>query len=111
MRNSSRDPPGPSGSANAKFIEVLRGIVAQSHSRFGGLEVQFVPTADSNASSQALADRKVDLAIVPTDIGKSPDWPVVAILRQNVMALIVPAPPPAPSAAPAPPAAAAPAAP
>jgi len=91
---------GPTGSANAKFVEVLRGLVAESHSRFSRLEVRLVPTVDADASSQALVDRKADLAIVPTHVGKSPDWPVVAILRQNVMALIVPAP----AAAPAPPA-------
>jgi hypothetical protein len=34
-----------------------------------------------------------DLAILPSTIGNSPDWPVVVILRQNVMALIVPARP------------------
>src|SRR4029077_8218068 len=32
-------------------------------------------------------------------VGKSPDWPVVAILRQNVIALIVPAPAPTPTPA------------
>jgi len=103
---------GPAGSANAKFVEVLSGVVAQSHVRFSRLEVRLVPTVNANASSRALIDRKADLAVVPTDVGQSPDWPVVAILRQNVMALIVPAPlaaaaapasasAPAPAAAPA----------
>ena len=99
---------GPAGSANAKFVEVLSGILAQNTNRLDRLELQLVPTDGANASSQALADRKADLAIVPTEVGKSPGWPVVAILRQNVMALIVPAPA-APAAAPAPPAAATPA--
>jgi len=94
---------GPAGSANAKFVEVLSGLLAQSHDRLGRLEVRLVATVGADASSQALADHKADLAIVPTSVGKSPDWPVVAILRQNVMALIVPAPP-APAATPAPPA-------
>jgi NMT1-like family len=49
-----------------------------------------------------LSSRRADLAIVPTTVGKSPDWPVIAILRQNVIALIVPAPPPAPPPAAAP---------
>jgi len=100
---------GPAGSANAKFVAVLSGILAQNTNRLDRLELQLVPTDGASASSQALADRKADLAIVPPDIGKSPGWPVVAILRQNVMALIVPAPPPAPAAAPAPPAATTPA--
>ena len=34
--------------------------------------------------------------MLPTTVGRSADWPVVAILRQNVMAFILPAPPPPP---------------
>lgn len=91
---------GPAGSANAKFVEVLSGLVAQNHDRLGRLELRLVPTVGADASSEALVDGKADLAVVPTNVGKSPDWPVVAILRQNVMALIVPAPS-TPAAAPA----------
>jgi TRAP-type uncharacterized transport system substrate-binding protein len=87
---------GPDGSANAKIVQVLKKTVAQSHDR---ISLQLVPTDGPSASSQALADGKADLAIVPTTVGKSPDWPVVAILRQNVIALIVPTPPPPPPAA------------
>ena len=35
---------------------------------------------------------QADLAILPSNLDDSLNWPVVAILRQNVMALIVPAP-------------------
>ena len=34
---------------------------------------------------------QADLAILPSNLVDSLNWPVVAILRQNVMALIVPA--------------------
>jgi TRAP-type uncharacterized transport system substrate-binding protein len=98
---------GPADGANAKIVAILAKIVAQSHDR---LELKLIPTDGAAASSQALADNKADLAIVPTTVGKSPNWPVVAILRQNVMALIVPAPPPQPEAAPPAPAPSAPAA-
>jgi TRAP-type uncharacterized transport system substrate-binding protein len=81
---------GPPGSANAKLVDVLGKVIAQNHGR---LQLQFVPTDGAAASAQALAKNQADLAIVPTTVGKSPDWPVVAILRQNVMAFIVPAPP------------------
>jgi TRAP-type uncharacterized transport system substrate-binding protein len=102
---------GPAGSANEQIVQVLAKTVAQSHDR---LALRLVPTDGPNASLQALAVGKADLAVLPTTVGKSPDWPVVAILRQNVMAFIVPAPPPPPpapaatAAAPAAPPAAAP---
>jgi TRAP-type uncharacterized transport system substrate-binding protein len=90
------------GPGSAKIVEVLANTLAKSHDR---LQLQVVTTDSANASAQALNSGNADLAIVPTTIGKSPDWPVVAILRQNVIALIVPAP--APAATPAPAAAAA----
>ena len=91
---------GPNGT---KIVQVLASALAKSHDR---LQLQVVTTDSANASAQALSNGSADLAIVPTTVGKSPDWPVVAILRQNVIALIVPAPAPTPRssrrAAPAP---------
>jgi len=87
------------GPGSAKIVQVLANTLAKSHDR---LQLQVVTTDSANASAQALNGGSADLAIVPTTIGKSPDWPVVAILRQNVIALIVPAPTPAPAAAAAP---------
>jgi TRAP-type uncharacterized transport system substrate-binding protein len=84
---------GPDG---AKIVQVLAGIVAKSHDR---LQLQVVTTDSAIASEQALSNRSADLAIVPSTVGKSPNWPVVAILRQNVIALIVPAPAPTPTPA------------
>jgi TRAP-type uncharacterized transport system substrate-binding protein len=86
------------GPGSAKIVEVLANTLAKSHDR---LQLQVVSTDSANASAQALNSGNADLAIVPTTIGKSPDWPVVAILRQNVIALIVPAPAPTPVTAPA----------
>jgi TRAP-type uncharacterized transport system substrate-binding protein len=92
---------GPDG---VKIVQVLAATLAKSHDR---LQLQVVTTDSANASAQALSNGSADLAIVPTTVGKSPNWPVVAILRQNVIAMIVPAPGPTPT--PAPGAAAAPA--
>jgi TRAP-type uncharacterized transport system substrate-binding protein len=92
------------GPGSAKIVQVLANSLGKSHDR---LQLEVVTTDSANASAQALSDGSADLAIIPTIVGKSPDWPVVAILRQNVIALIVPAP--APTATPAPAAAAAPA--
>jgi TRAP-type uncharacterized transport system substrate-binding protein len=86
---------GPNG---AKIVQVLANTLAKSHDR---LQLQVVATDSASAGEEALRNGSADLAIVPSTIGKSPDWPVVAILRQNVMALIVPAPAAAPTPAPA----------
>jgi TRAP-type uncharacterized transport system substrate-binding protein len=94
------------GPGSAKIVQVLANTLARSHDR---LQLQVVTTDSANASAQALSNGSADLAIIPTTVGKSPDWPVVAILRQNVIALIVPAPAPAPTPAPAAAAASAPA--
>src|ERR1700731_3468550 len=94
---------GPNGT---KIVQVLASTLAKSHDR---LQLQVVITDSAIASAQALSNGSADLAIVPTTVGKSPNWPVVAILRQNVIALIVPAPAPTPTPAPAAAAASAPA--
>ena len=86
---------GPDG---AKIVQVLANTLAKSHDQ---LQLQVVATDSASAGEEALRNGSADLAIVPSTIGKSPDWPVVAILRQNVIALIVPAPAPAPTPAPA----------
>jgi TRAP-type uncharacterized transport system substrate-binding protein len=86
---------GPDG---AKIVQVLAKTLAKSHDQ---LQLQVVATDSASAGEEALRNGSADLAIVPSTIGKSPDWPVVAILRQNVIALIVPAPAPAPTPAPA----------
>ena len=61
------------------------------------VQLHLVATDGPKASAAAIANGEADLAVLPSTLGNSPDWPVVAILRQNVMALIVPTqPPPAP---------------
>jgi TRAP-type uncharacterized transport system substrate-binding protein len=80
---------GPDGGSNAKLVELIEQKVTKAHDR---MRLQLVKTTGSEQSAHAIAARQADLAILPGTIGKSPDWPVVAILRQNVMALIVPAP-------------------
>jgi TRAP-type uncharacterized transport system substrate-binding protein len=93
---------GPPGSADVKFVEMLSRKFATEHDR---VRVHLVPTEGPKASAAAIANGEADLAVLPSTLGDSPDWPVVAILRQNVMALIVPTqpPPPAPKKEAAPP--------
>ncbi len=80
---------GPADSASVKFVQTLAQKLVTDRDR---LEVQFVATSGPKDSAQAMTDGRADLAVLPSTIGNSPDWPVVAILRQNVMTLIVPAP-------------------
>lgn len=83
---------GPPGSADVKFVEMLSHKFAVEHDK---VQLHLVATEGPKASAAAIAGGDADLAVLPSTLGDSPDWPVVAILRQNVMALIVPAPPPA----------------
>ncbi len=73
--------------ADGKFVEVLSAELGKKHRN---LRLQLVPTPNAKDIAEALAKRQVDLAILPSTADDSLNWPVVAILRQNVMALIVP---------------------
>jgi TRAP transporter TAXI family solute receptor len=77
------------GPADAKFVEALSGQIAQSRHN---LHLKFVAAAGPQEVVDDMKNGKVDLAILPSPANESMKWPVVAILRQNVMALIVPAP-------------------
>ncbi len=80
---------GPAGSADAQFVQVLADKIIKERDR---IDFKLVPTSGPKDSAQALTDGRADFAVVPSTIGGTPDWPVVAILRQDVMALIVPPP-------------------
>src|SRR5262249_56961535 len=55
------------------------------------LHLKIVPTTSPQATAEAMSKGEADLAVLPSQLDNARDWPVVAILRQNVMALIVPA--------------------
>ena len=77
------------GPPDSKFVQALSAQVAKSHHN---LHLQFVSVNGTTAMAEAMAKGQVDLAVLPSTADNSLDWPVVAILRQNVMVLIVPAP-------------------
>jgi TRAP-type uncharacterized transport system substrate-binding protein len=81
---------GPTGGTDAKFVQLLAQKFASDHDR---IRLHLVSTAGPKESAEAIANGSADLAILPSTIGNSLDWPVIASVRQNVMALIVPAPP------------------
>ena len=80
---------GPAGGVDAQLVE----FPAKKFAHDGAtIKLELVATSGPAQSTQAIADRSADLTILPASVGASADWPVVAILRQNVMAFIVPAP-------------------
>jgi TRAP transporter TAXI family solute receptor len=74
---------------DAKFVEALSDQIAQSRQN---LHLKLVAAAGPQEIADDMKNGKVDLAILPSPADESMKWPVVAILRQNVIALIVPAP-------------------
>jgi TRAP transporter TAXI family solute receptor len=73
---------------DAKFVGALSEQLAQG--RHPNLHLKLVPVAGPQGAVDAIKNGKADFAILPSPADKSLNWPVVAILRQNVMALIVP---------------------
>ena len=76
------------GPLDARFVHALSNQLAADH-RY--LHLQIVPTTSPQATAEAMSKGEADLAILPSQLDNARDWPVVTILRQNVMALIVPA--------------------
>jgi len=74
---------------DTRFVQVLSDQIAAEHR---DLHLQLVPTAGAQGTAEAVSKGQADLAVLPSNLDDSLNWPVVAILRQNVMALIVPAP-------------------
>jgi TRAP transporter TAXI family solute receptor len=77
------------GPLDAKFVEALSDAVAKGHHN---IHLQLVPTLGAKDTVEALSKGQAELAVLPSRADDSFNWPVVAILRENVMVLIVPAP-------------------
>ncbi len=78
---------GPAGSASDKIVHVLIDRFAADKDK---IRLQLVSTGGPKESADAMSKGTADLAVLPSTVGNSPSWPVVAIMRQNVMALMVP---------------------
>ena len=76
------------GPPDAKLITALSQQVAQDHRT---LHLKYVAASSPQEAANAIKDGKADFAILPSTVDNTLKAPVVAILRQNVMALIVPA--------------------
>src|ERR1041385_6699718 len=76
------------GPLDAGFVRALSNQLATDHRN---LHLQIVPTTSPQATAEAMSKGEADLAVLPSQLDNARDWPVVTILRQNVMALIIPA--------------------
>src|SRR5262249_55261572 len=78
---------GPGGSDDVKVVQTLTQAFAQTH---GYVRLRPVQTDGASASAGALADGKVDLAIIRGDLDVPKNAQAVATLRKNVVVLWVP---------------------
>jgi TRAP-type uncharacterized transport system substrate-binding protein len=76
------------GPRDVRFVQALTDQIAKQHR---DIQLRLVATASAKDSAEAMSKGQADLAILPSNLIDSLNWPVVGILRQNVMALIVPA--------------------
>ena len=80
---------GPKGSRDVEFVEKL---AEKFRSERAPIRIQPVITPGAVAPSDIHGKAPFDLAVVRGNLDMSTDWLVVAILRQDVVTLIVPAP-------------------
>jgi TRAP transporter TAXI family solute receptor len=78
---------GPMGSDGQKFFAAFVRTVADAHPR---VRLKIVPTADSEASEKALVAGEADLAVVRSDMLTSTVAQTIAILRRDVVGLVIP---------------------
>jgi TRAP transporter TAXI family solute receptor len=74
---------------DAKFVTALSEQIAAGRHN---LHLKYVAASGTREAADLVNGGKADLAILPSPADNALKAPVVAILRQNVMALIVPAP-------------------
>jgi TRAP transporter TAXI family solute receptor len=79
---------GPANSDDVKVVQALTQAFSQTHNH---IRLRPVQTDSATASAQALADGKVDLAIIRGDLDVPKNAQAVATLRKNVAVLWVPA--------------------
>jgi TRAP transporter TAXI family solute receptor len=84
---SLRIAVGPASSDDLKVVQALTQAFTQSHSH---IRLRPIQTDGASASAQALADGKVDLAVIRGDLDVPKNAQAVATLRKNVAVLWVP---------------------
>jgi TRAP transporter TAXI family solute receptor len=80
---------GPVGSDDVRVVQTLTQAFTQTH---GYVRLRLVQTDGAVASAEALAQGKVDLAIIRGDLDVPKNAQAVATLRKNVVVIWVPPP-------------------
>ena len=80
---------GPAASEDIKVVQALTQAFTQTRSQ---IRLRPIPTDGAAASAQALADDRVDLAVIRGDLEVPKNAQAVATLRKNVAVLWVPPP-------------------
>ena len=78
---------GPVGSEGQKFLAAFVRSVADAHPR---VRLQIAPMTDRDASAKALTTGAADLAVVRSDDLTSTTGQTIAILRRDVVGLVIP---------------------
>jgi TRAP-type uncharacterized transport system substrate-binding protein len=76
------------GPLDVQFVRTLSAQITKQHPT---LHLQLIPTSAPKDAAEAMSKGQADFAILPSNLVDRLNWPVVGILRQNVMAFIVPA--------------------
>jgi len=78
---------GPAGGIAERFISAFIGVTTAAHPH---IRFETVTVTDLRASSKALEDRKVDIALVRSDVAPPTNGQSLVILRRDVIAMVVP---------------------
>jgi TRAP-type uncharacterized transport system substrate-binding protein len=80
------------GPANGEDAKLVQAVHRHFSSDRANIQLRLVNTAGAAESAKAIDDKKADLAVVRQDIAMPKSGLAVAILRKNVVVLLVPAP-------------------
>ncbi len=86
----------PTGGIAQRFISAFVATTEAAHPR---IRFQTVPVTDLKASSKALEDGKVDIALVRSDVAPPNNGQSLVIIRRDIIAIILPPASPIKSAA------------
>ena len=76
------------GPLDVQFVRTLSDQITKQHPT---LHLQLIPTSAPKDAAELMSKGQADFAILPSNLVDRLNWPVVGILRQNVMAFIIPA--------------------
>ena len=79
------------GPANGEDAKLVQAVHRHFSSDRANIQLRLVNTAGAAESAKAIDDKKADLAVVRQDIAMPKSGLAVAILRKNVVVLLVPA--------------------